>query len=176
MEIHQRLLILAGLLIRGIPPPHENYPVPGDRGYAPPELLYGYFDPDWSLRRFGCDTYLLGSMAVFFFLGVGITPLLRKELPEPYCWDKWGGTFDEVLPYLRDAFQRVVENYRKSLPEPLRKDLPEVVRQLCEPDPRLRGHIRNIQAGNQFSLERFISKFNILASYAEQGYLDLLPL
>ena len=171
-----KLADLGRAAYQGHTPPHENDPVPGDRGYAPPELLYGYPDQDWKRKRFGCDMYLLGSMAVFFFQGVGMTPLLRKELPEPYCWDKWGGTFDEVLPYLRDAFQRVVENYRKSLPEPLRKDLPEVVQQLCEPDPRLRGHKLAIQAGNQFSLERYISKFNILASYAEQGYIDMLPL
>lgn len=161
---------------KGHVPPHENYLVAGDFAYAPPELLYGYADPDWNRRRFGCDAYLLGSMAVFFFLGVGATPLLRKELAETFCWGKWGGTFDDVMPYLNDAFQRVLNTYRQSLPNALRQDLSEVVSQLCVPDPRRRGHPRNMRTINQYSLERYISKFNLLARHAELGLLHLLPL
>ncbi len=153
-------------------PPHEEFVVAGDRTYAPPELLYNYLDPDWRLRRLGCDAYLLGSMAVFFFLGVGVTPLLRMELREPFVWGNWGGTYNEVLPYLNDAFQRVLAIYSKSLPASLRNDLTETVNQLCMPDPRLRGHPRN-RATNQFSFERYITKFELLARRAEMGLLDL---
>ena len=157
---------------KGHIPPHENNNVAGDLTYAPPELLYGYVDPDWNRRRFGCDAYLMGSMALFFFLGVGATPLLLKELPEEFVWDSWRGTFEDVLPYLHDAFQRLLVTYSDSLPKSIRAELTEIVSQLCVPDPRLRGHPRN-RVINQFSMERYISKLNLLALSAELGILDL---
>lgn len=157
---------------KGHIPPHENNIVAGDLTYAPPELLYGYVDLDWNYRRFGCDAYLMGSMALFFFLGAGATPLLLKELPEELSWDTWQGTFEDVLPYLHNAFQRVLGIYSTSLPESLRGELTEMVSQLCMPDPRLRGHPRN-RVINQFSMERYISKLNLLARRAELGILDL---
>lgn len=156
---------------KGHTPPHEYNDVAGDLTYAPPELLYGYSNLDWNQRRFGCDAYLMGSMTLFFFGGVGATPLLLKELPEEFMWDSWKGSFEEILPYLHDAFHRVLKTYRDSLPDSLQGDLTEIVSQLCTPDPRLRGHPRN--RFNQFSMERFISKLNLLARSAELGILSL---
>lgn len=44
----------------------------------------------------------------------------------------------------------------------------ELVSQLCEPDPKRRGHPKNIGSlVPQHNLERFISAFNVLASKAE---------
>ena len=158
---------------KGHVPPHENLEVAGDPTYAPVELLYGYIDPEWNRRRLGCDLYLLGSMAVYFFLGAGVTTLILKELPEAFHWKNWGGTFDDVLPYINDAFQIVLEHYQKALPASLQNDLTEVVGYLCEPDPRLRGHPKNRTTYNKLSLERFVSKFNLLAKRAELKLLDL---
>ena len=105
----------------GHSPPHENYEVAGDRTYAPPELLYHYIDPNWNLRRYGCDAYLLGSLAIFFFLGTGATTLLFSKLPPPYHYNSWKGSYEDVLPYLKDAFQKVLLNYKAILPIPLQK-------------------------------------------------------
>jgi serine/threonine protein kinase len=154
--------------------PHEYFEVPGDPVYAPPELLYNNVDPDWNRRRLGCDAYLMGSMVVFFFLGVGMTPLLFRELPDSLNYKNWGGAYDEVLPYLKDAFQRVLEYYRQKLPVSLQEELTQIVAQLCEPDLRLRGHPKNRIAADQYSMERYISRFDHLASYAELGLLQLL--
>lgn len=86
-----------------------------------------------------------------------------------------GGVFEDVLPYLRDAFGRGVKLFGEDVPEEVRGEMVEVVRQLCEPDPRLRGHPRNrAGGGNQYSLERYISKFDILAKKAEFGLLGVL--
>ena len=39
-----------------------------------------------------------------------------------------------------------------------------IVEELCEPDPRLRGHpLNRFGKGNQYSLERYIAKFDLLA-------------
>jgi eukaryotic-like serine/threonine-protein kinase len=160
----------------GHTPPHENYLPPGDPIYAPPEMLFNYIDNDWNRRRFGCDAYHLGSMAVFFFMGESMTSLLLQELPIVFTRSRWGGTFEEALPYLKDAFQKGLCKYKESLPVSLRNDLCIIVSQLCEPDPKLRGHPKEANTFDQFNMERYISKFDLLARHAEMGILHLLPL
>lgn len=157
---------------RGHSPPHESQGVAGDPSYAPPELLYGFIDPDWFRRRLGCDAYLLGSMAVFFFLGQGLTRLIAAELDPSFGWQTWTGRYEDVLPYVRDAFGRVIEQFRSNIPLPIREDLVQIVRELCDPDPRLRGHPRNRnQPALQYSVQRYIARFDLLARRAEGGFV-----
>lgn len=157
---------------RGHFAPHEDYTVAGDYAYAPPELLYGYADPDWPPRRLGCDTYLMGSMVVFFTVGVGMTTLIRSELREAQSWGVWTGTYAEVLPYLRDAFERAVRIFEAAVDPKVKRELTTAVRELCDPDPRHRGHpLNRTSRGNQYSLERYVSLFNLLARKAELGVL-----
>jgi hypothetical protein len=47
----------------------------------------------------------------------------------------------------------------------------EVIRQLCEPDPRRRGHRQDVER-SQFNLERFISTFDLLATKAEHKLVN----
>jgi serine/threonine protein kinase len=158
---------------RGVVPPHEEAPIAGDAAYAPPELLYGQIEPDWNRRRFGCDAYLMGSMVVFFMLGVGTTPLLRSELQDAHSWENWTGTYAEALPYVRDAFDRVVLIFSTYADSRVRNDLVRIVRELCEPDPALRGHPRTrASRGNQYSLERYVAAFDLLARRVSLGLAD----
>lgn len=150
--------------------PHESLSVVGDPTYAPPEQLYGYLHPDWVVRRFGCDAYLMGSMVFFFFTGVMFTPHLIGNLQEVHRPKKWNGTFHGALPYLRDAFGYSVDHFNIEIDESLKDDLTPVICQLCEPDPGLRGHPRTrAQVGNPYSLERYIALFDRLAKRAEFG-------
>jgi eukaryotic-like serine/threonine-protein kinase len=89
---------LGRAAVRGQIAPHEDYECAGDPSYGPPELLYGFVDPDWTKRRLGCDAYLLGSMICFMFSAVSATVLLMEELAEEHRSQAWGGSFDEVLP------------------------------------------------------------------------------
>jgi hypothetical protein len=156
---------------KGHLPPHENESIPGDPGYAPPELLYGYIDPDWNCRRLGCDAYLLGSLVVFFFMNVSMTSAVLSELHPSHHYKNWSGTFLDVLPYLRDAFGKVIDRFEKHINPPLQAELSKIVRQLCEPYPHLRGHpLNRMGLMNPFSLERYVSQFNLLARKAEFGY------
>lgn len=43
---------------RGAVCPRDGLNFAGGPAYAPPELFYGYLDPEWSTRRLGCDAYL----------------------------------------------------------------------------------------------------------------------
>lgn len=150
--------------------PHEDDVSPGDPSYQPPEQAYGYTDPDWSRRRLGCDLYHLGSMLTFFFTGVGTTELLAAELDPSLHPDKCGGSYVDVLPYLREAFGRVVARFDNSVPEEHRGNLSLMLRQLCEPDPALRGHPQNRgRSETQYGLERYITSLDVQARRAEAG-------
>lgn len=155
----------------GIPSPHDTEPIAGDLGYAPPELGYD-FDAGEVARRFGCDAYLLGSLIVFFFAKANMTGLLLSHLNPAHHWDNWTAGFEAALPYLREAFGRAMADVEAAIPLPIRADIVLMIRQLCEPDPRLRGH-PNTRAGsgNPYSVERYISWFDKLASAAEHNLL-----
>jgi serine/threonine protein kinase len=156
----------------GTAPPHEGLPIPGDHAYAAPELLYGQIDPNWRARRIGADLYMYGSLVVFVFTGITLTAVLHTELAPEHRWDSWTDPYADVLPYVRDAFDRAVKNIERDLPPDLGPTLAPVIRQLCDPNPAFRGHPKDrVGARNRHSLERYVSLFNLLATKAEVGLL-----
>ncbi len=151
----------------GQAPPHEPLCIAGDSTYAPPELLYGFVSPDWKVRRLGCDAYLLGSMVVWFFTGLSATSLLMSELPQDYQPTIWRGTYEQVLPYVRDAFSQVLNTFSDGISDQLREPLLRIITELCEPDPLHRGHTKNKGVvADQYSLERYVTQFDLLAKRA----------
>ena len=155
--------------VKGRAAPHDHLVVPGDRGYAPPELLYGYADPDFVVRRWGCDAYLLGSLAAFLICGASMTSLIVSELDPSAHPTAWNGTYAAVLPQVRAAFGRAMDRVAQEIPPgaPYRDELLRSVRQLCDPDPTVRGHPNTRAAlagvGNVYDLERYLSIFDRLA-------------
>lgn len=155
--------------------PHEDCDIAGAPSYAPPEIIYGYYPPEWKERRLGCDFYHLGSLICFLFTSLTINALLTKHLPrsfKPFAWGgNWTGTYQEAIPYLRDAFDKVISEFETQIQNnELKKDLSAILRQLCEPDITLRGHPRERQInGNSFSLEKYITRFDLLAHRAKTG-------
>jgi serine/threonine protein kinase len=150
--------------------PHDEVTIPGFIEYAPPECLYkmnrGRIEiHQW--RRAG-DLYLLGSMIYFMFEGQMLTPIMQSRLGTQQTATNWTDGFEAALPFYRNIFGEIVETFADGLPETLRTPLRQMIRELCEPDPRLRGHPkdRHLQ-GAQYSLERFISALNVLAARAE---------
>ena len=114
----------------------------------------------------------MGSLIVFFFTKSGMTALLDVYLDKSYNWLNWSGDYHIVLPYLRNAFGRAMDKFALSVSDELRTDLKIIVSQLCDPDPELRGHpLDKIGHHNRFSLQRYVSSFNLLASKAEYGLL-----
>lgn len=152
-------------------PPHSRYAFPGDYSYAPPDVLYRYMLSDEKMRQLSFDAYLLGSMVVFFFTGQGATTLILNEMPAVYAdWQHFAGDIDDVKLHLRDAFTRMLLKFPVSIPSKCRSFLIGVVRQLCDPDPTLRGH-PNEKRGTlrQFSLERYVTLFDLLEMRARVG-------
>jgi serine/threonine protein kinase len=158
--------------VKGQAAPHDGLNVAGDRGYAPPELIYGQVDPDFVVRRLGCDAYLLGSLAAFLICGASMTALIVDELDATARPLVWSGPYATVLPQVRAAFSRAMNSLEALIPAgaPYKNEMIRCIRQLCDPDPSLRGHpnTRAIMAGagNVYDLERYISIFDRLAAEA----------
>lgn len=144
--------------------PYDGLPFTGDHNYAPPEILYGYYDPDWATRTYSTDCYLLGSMIVFYFSGISMTALLRDNMPDELSWDFWTGSFDEVKDYLLDGFQKSLKTFSGTIAnEELREKLITLVCQLCHPFPELRGHPKDAKSNHsKYSLVRFITELDVL--------------
>jgi len=135
--------------------------------------LFGQVSLNERVRRFGCDMYHLGSLATFIFSRAQMNALLYSHLAPIHNHNMWGGTYAEVLPYVKAAFAEALAEFKSRLPDRLKasrvgSDLILLVTQLCEPDPANRGHPSNQHpSANQYSLERFISTLDRLAYAAE---------
>jgi len=152
---------------RGDNGPNDQLTIPGDFGYAPPELLYGYAHPDWNVRRLGTDMYGLGGLVTFLFCNASVTALLMAEMPETHHWRRKPGPYEGELPLLVDAFDRVLHRVQQDFPEAHRQRLLAVVQELSHPDLARRGHPRTVGTPMQYSLERYVSLFDLLARQAE---------
>jgi serine/threonine protein kinase len=175
-EAGAKLSDLGRAIKQGRSVPHDAVEWPGDNAYAPPEYVYGYTPSEFNERRLASDLFLLGSCACNIFTGASLNALLYSELPlDLYPVRMRGtymGTFRDALPHLQDAFERVLARIRESIPKdsPVRADILTMVKEWCEPDPMVRGHPQtraiNSSAGNIYSLERYLSKLDLLAKRA----------
>ncbi len=152
--------------------PHDGHLAAGALPYAPPELLYGQVSPDFEERRFACDLYLLGSMLAFYFTGASMTGLILNHLTVDVrprsLGGGWAGDYAAATPLVLSAFALALDEFSTNVPERLRDDLVELLRDLCNPDTRRRGNPRaHRRGGNPFALDYFVSRFNALASRSE---------
>lgn len=154
---------------KGAPRPDSDDLIAGDPGHAPLEHLYGYRLVEWNARRLSTDLYLLGSLVVFMFTNTSMTAQIGGQLLPQHHWEAWPGNYADALPYVRDAWDAVLEDLAASLDEEIRDELVTITRRLTNPEPEKRGHPRNL-AGNgpAFGARRFSSRFEVLASRAEQ--------
>lgn len=147
---------------------HDSLDIAGDPAYAPPEGLYRSVPTDFAQRRLACDLYQLGGMVCFAFTGVTFNAILFSELHPAHNWQNWTGSYEAVLPYVRDAFGRAVDRMAGSVPGPIRYRTVRLVEQLCEPDVHLRGHITARRwPGNPYALERIVTELDLLCRRAE---------
>lgn len=163
-----KLADLGRAASRGAESPHYELAPAGHAAYAPPEMLYGGPNSSWESRRLGCDVYHLGSMISSIFTTIGMTPLIMYGLDAEQHWRNWAGGWTSALLFLRPAFAEAVDYVVREVPVYVRPDIRGALSALCDPDPALRGYPRS--RGNtrtQFSVRRYVSLFNRLASKAE---------
>jgi eukaryotic-like serine/threonine-protein kinase len=140
--------------------------IPGDHSYAPPELLYSRLDPDFTIRRIGADMYLLGNLALFMFSGVNLTPAILLKLDPQFRPGAWVGTYDQVLPHIQRAFNDTLAALAPEIDSIVRDEAISIIRELCNPELAKRGHPRGIGRSDQYSLERYKSRFDLMLKHA----------
>lgn len=157
---------------RAVKAEHDQCQVPGDRTYYPFDTFYrvGHYS-DFSFR-YAIDLYLLGSLVFFFFLKLNLKELLITELKrKDLMKNLTQSDFYADLPYFQMALDSVMQRLDEEISKYSSRTsmmLMPLVKMLCELDPIKRGHNQNVSTGlNQFGLERFISRFDIIAKYAE---------
>jgi len=143
--------------------------VPGDQGYAPIELRYGYINDTDFYRRYGIDLYLLGSLIFYYFSDVSATKAIFSKLKGHTLKNLTYNNFTSDLPYIRKAFFEAVEDLKLIILQnagKLTNEIISIVIELCEPDPIKRGNPSNIKT-SPHDLQKYISKFDILAKKAQ---------
>ena len=166
-KIASKLGDLGRSLSKGHNGPHSELNFSGDNRYAPPEVFHGFFMPEWDDRVKSIDLYLLGSMAAYYFTGQSMTALLSKNINSRI--NILTMSFENALIYWIDAFDKVLIQIESCISNyPQKEELIKILRMLCYPDPRIRGHAKNIMNGkNNFRLERVVTAINVLAKKAE---------
>lgn len=150
--------------------PHDELPFAGAIGHAPPEGLYGSAAPDWAGRR-ACDLYHLGSILLFLFTGISATAAWVDELDLALIPKSIGGPFrgsyEAAMPFVRNALQDACEQFPDLGDPRLTQVTLQCFRELCDPDPALRGHPRARQGHyDRLSTERYIALFDLEAKRA----------
>lgn len=110
---------------------------------------------------------------LFLFSRVQSTALLLDNLAPEHRPFIWNNSYADVLPYLHAAFGIVLEQFEASVPPSLRADLVEIATQLCNPDPRFRGHPLNRHV-DRCSVARYVTRFDLLAHRARAAALSIL--
>jgi serine/threonine protein kinase len=163
---------------RGASGPFDGIRCAGDPNYLTPEQMYGFQLSDWDGRRRAVDLYHLGSLLLFLLTGVSATAALSSNLAEPHLpppWGTWGGTFDQVVVHLREATGRVTDKIPTFSDTQLQENVVTRFVELCDPDPRTRGHPKNRSGlGSPYSLERYISHFDALAARSRRCAIRVL--
>lgn len=166
-----RIADLGRSVCDGTPGPFDDLSFSGDFGYAPPEIIYSQINPDWSARRLGCDLYMLGSMIFFFATRFSCTHLLVSKLDlaqRPFFMGGgWNADYDSILPIVQNKFTEMLEQLSATLPPKVASELTSAASELCNPDPKLRGHpLDRGKNANKYSLVRYIALFDRLAKVA----------
>ena len=113
-------------------------------------------------------------MVVYYFTGMNMTALLVENINPGINVTSYNGRYKDILPYLIEAFDNALISFESHINNlPYKMDLIDLVRMLCYPVPEERGHpINRSQKNNQYSLERFVTKFNVLAKKAEYSIIE----
>jgi len=152
----------------------DEYQIPGDVGYAPPELFYAGGKRDFSDRCLA-DLYLLGSLFFFYFSNCSASQAIQAKIRGFKGINFTSTDFGNDLPYIRQAFEECLidlEAQMRPVASTLTGSMIEVVAQLCEPDPTRRGDPKTIGTWTpQWSLERYVSRLDLLARKAEYKIL-----
>lgn len=157
---------LGRVVRKGVMGPFDAEAWPGDPHYMPPERWYGVNPKEWQDSREASDAFMLGSLVFFLFVRVSFQSLLMAEIPESFKPNIWRGDFEEkLIAVLRHAQAQVLlTSLKPNLPEEIADSVIQIVIELTDPDPYVRGDKRaRRQVGHPVGMERFHQRFRELA-------------
>lgn len=153
--------------LRGKAAPHDGLVIAGALNYAPFEQLYGYIRPNWLERRLSTDVFHLGCLVVFTFTNICFPEFVISKLAVPHQPSSWGDGYEQVIDHIKAAIVDALSELSIEFPERFRTELTDIVRDLCHPDPTVRGRAGvGMSAANLLWLERYVAKFDILQKKA----------
>lgn len=153
---------------KGTSCPHDGGSFSGDWTYAPLEHHYGYDLRNWGEQRVAADLYMLGSLIPFFLLDRNTTSCVLEQLPSNIR-PVWNRDYATAIPYITQAINNISDECERELTKASVLDdesiskLLMAFKQLSNPEPRFRGHPKSHTQGNPYSLERYVSLFNLLS-------------
>jgi len=118
---------------------------------------------------------------VFFCCGHPTNVCLVNHLDAAHIWDKWAGSYSDVLAFVQAAFAQSLSEIRTEVERYIDpngtklqskakavNDVMLAIEQLCDPNPATRGH-PSVRNSYQFDLQRYVSLFDRLARRARTG-------
>jgi serine/threonine protein kinase len=154
--------------LRGKNAPHDSCNIPGSYNYAPFELRYGYLKSDWLERRQSVDIFHLGCLVVFSFTNIPFPEFVISRLASSYKPEVWGDSYENVVAEIRKVMIESIQDLSKDFPIEFRNELIEIVKDLCDPDPVIRGNSNSFKPlTGALWLEKYVSKFDILRKKSE---------
>lgn len=148
----------------------------GDPSYAPPEAFFYYGTQKEKKALYNMDSYMLGSLIVFYISGISFNTMMSHYLPISIReMVASGKTYEEAKPELINAYHEALLEFEKDIPlDDIRKDLVQIVEYLCNPDVERRGHPKNLSSKNltpEYDLTRTFTELDRLYRKAELGLL-----
>ena len=157
------------------PASHDNCTFAGDRNYSPFDQLYGEIPSDWKVRRYSCDMFMFGNLIMVYFNNVSITNAVLNKLTPDQHYLNWGDSYQAIRPYIDAAFEECIEQFNSNIDSELRKELMNMVRQLCNPDVTKRGDMSKAHLYvQQYSLEKYISRLDYWAHKYEFSFKKVI--
>lgn len=159
---------------KGYLSPRDSQRVAGGWSVTAPELQYGELNEDWLIRRVACDLYSLGSLAVFLFSGASMNAVVRRFIPDGKDPMSWRGTYREVFPFVRNAYDEAFASIIDCFGDGQGSAIFNIVRELCEPDPYLRGNPGCKSNIDKYAVQKYVSRLGNIkarASYAAKVVL-----
>ncbi len=90
------------------------------------------------------------------------------KLAAPYRPNAWGATYAEVVPHIKAALTEALQEISIDFPSEFKLELIQIVLDLCNPEPLLRGHSGRNGASSVglLWLQRYVARFDILEKSA----------
>lgn len=145
--------------------PFANLYFPGDGGYRPIEMFWGVSSDEF-LHRLSCDMFMVGSLIYHLFEDVQINSVILDE-SRRFHNQITMLDYATALPFIMSAFHSILDKFqekcRSKFGDKIANLLVTALKEMCHPDPALRGNLKFQNQPARLIMERYVG---ILAQVA----------